>query len=121
MWATIQAMRFRRDYSEVFRRGEYSPLYATAPYREHVVAFARSIEAQRVIVAVPRFVRTLVHGVPRPPLGEEVWKDASVELFGETSGEFRNVLTGEIVAAHGGHLLCREVFASFPVALLTTV
>ena len=121
MWTTVQAMRFRRDNPTVFRQGEYSPLYASAPHREHAIAFARSTESQRVIVAVPRFVRTLMQGNPKPPVGEDAWKDAAIELPGESRGEFRNVLTGEQVTARDGHLLCREVFASFPVALLASI
>jgi maltooligosyltrehalose synthase len=57
-------------------------------------------------------------GEMRPPLEEEAWADASIALPTGAAQEFRNVMTGEVVRANDGALLCREVFRSFPVALL---
>jgi (1->4)-alpha-D-glucan 1-alpha-D-glucosylmutase len=118
MWTTIQAMRFRRDNSGLFRQGDYVPVFAGGAHREHVIAFARQHERHTALTAVPRFPYTLMKGEMRPPLGEDVWKDATIELPPGATGEFRNVLTGESVTARDGRLLCREVFAHFPVALL---
>ena len=118
MWTTVRALRFRREHPDLFRKGKYTPLFATDMAREHVVAFAREHNGERVICAAPRFAYTLMKGQMRPPLGAEVWKDTAIELEGGVSGPFTNIMTGEVVEAHDGQLLCREIFAKFPVALL---
>lgn len=118
MWTIMRAMRFRREHEDLFRRGSYTPIYASNPVREHVVAFVRKLPGQTMVAAVPRFAFTLMKGEPRPPVGEEVWHDATLKLPGPVDGHLKNVMTGESVRAENSELLCREVFASFPVALL---
>jgi (1->4)-alpha-D-glucan 1-alpha-D-glucosylmutase len=119
LWTTMRALRFRRDHSDLFRRGNYIPLFASNHFREHVVAFARQLSGKSVIVAVPRFAYTLMNGEQRLPLGVEAWKDAVISVPDNIHG-VENVMTGETLNAQHGQLLCREVFARFPVALLST-
>jgi (1->4)-alpha-D-glucan 1-alpha-D-glucosylmutase len=118
LWTTVCAMRFRREHARLFQRGRYLPLQATEK-QEHIVAFAREHDREVAVVAVPRLFYTLMKGEMRPPLGA-VWGAAELSLP-PGYGEFVNVLTGEhIAAANGRGLLCREVFARFPVALLAS-
>jgi (1->4)-alpha-D-glucan 1-alpha-D-glucosylmutase len=118
LWTTMRALRYRREHNELFRRGSYIPLFASNHLREHVVAFARQLADKTVITAVPRFAYTLMNGEPRFPLGHAVWKDAVLKIP-EHVHTLENVLTGEKLTAVTGELLCREIFAQFPVALLT--
>jgi len=120
LWTTMRALRFRREHNELFRRGTYTPVFASNHFREHVVAFARQLQEKTVITAVPRFTYTLMNGEQRFPLGEDVWKDAALKVP-EHVHTLENVLTDATLHAKDGHVLCREVFARFPVALLTTV
>ena len=70
------------------------------------------------IVAAPRFSYTLMRGRLQPPIGE-AWGNAEVQLPPETAGSrLLNIFTGEVLAANGRALPCREIFARFPVALL---
>ncbi|HWR17569.1 MAG TPA: malto-oligosyltrehalose synthase [Terriglobales bacterium] len=117
LWLTLRALRFRRENRDLFRRGDYAPLFAAGGVREHVISFARRLESQMVIAAVPRFAYTLMKGNVAPPIGSDVWRDCVIEVPGE-AGTLTNVLTGKPVEISDGHLLCREVFADFPVALL---
>jgi (1->4)-alpha-D-glucan 1-alpha-D-glucosylmutase len=120
LWTTLRALRFRRDRAELFQSGSYLPLAAPTEKPEHVVAFAREHEWQMAIVAVPRFSYTLMRGEMRPPLGE-VWGSAELALPPQAPDEFVNIFTGETVRRTPGRtLLCREVFARFPVALLSS-
>lgn len=119
MWTTMRALRFRRDNTDLFRRGSYAPLFASDHFREHVVAFARQLGDKTAITAVPRFAYTLMNAEQRFPIGDDVWKDAVLKIPDHVH-TLENVLTGEIVTASNGQLLCREVFARFPVALLAT-
>ena len=117
LWLTMRALNFRRDHSELFRRGRYLPIEASRGKEEHVVAFARQHAKDLSITVVPRLSLTLMKGHEEPPTGA-VWGDTELLLPPQAAGKlWRNVLTDEVLTG-GPSLLCREVFAGFPVALL---
>jgi (1->4)-alpha-D-glucan 1-alpha-D-glucosylmutase len=118
MWVTMRALNFRREHRELFRAGTYIPLAAGNEKQEHLVAFARFYEDRLAVVATPRFPYTLMRGRVQPPIGE-AWGNAELQLPAEAvGGRLLNIFTGEVHPANGRSLLCREVFAHFPVALL---
>ena len=122
-YVTAQVLRFRRQHEELFGHGDYLPLEATGPQREHVCAYARTLGERVVVVAVPRLVVRLAGDGDRPPLGPEVWSTTRLLLPAHLVGRtYRHVLTGETLApatadALPGPLLA-TVFGRFPVALL---
>ncbi|MBI2677954.1 MAG: malto-oligosyltrehalose synthase [Candidatus Koribacter versatilis] len=118
LWTTQRALAFRRDHKQLFSAGAYRPLYGAVEKTEHLIAFLRTHERQSALVAVPRFSYTLMRGEMRAPLGD-AWEAAELALPPGAAPEFENVLTGEIVRQTPARsLLCRELFARFPVALL---
>jgi (1->4)-alpha-D-glucan 1-alpha-D-glucosylmutase len=121
LWTTLRALCLRREHRELFQTGAYLPLAAEKGKHEHVIAFARERGWERAVVAVPRFSYALMQGKTSPPLGD-AWGEAELALPGHYGGEFENVFTGEILqTASSRRLLCREVFAHFPVALLMSL
>jgi len=66
---------------------------------------------ENTLVAVPRLTAALVKP-PQLPLGE-VWGSHALPL----EGQWRNIFTDEIVDS----LQLRNVFASFPVAILERI
>jgi (1->4)-alpha-D-glucan 1-alpha-D-glucosylmutase len=117
LWVTWRALSFRRERAAMFQTGSYLPLGASGEKREHVCAFARRRGHEAVLVAVPRLVYRLTGGEPRSPTGE-VWGDTELPVPQDTI-KLRDVFTGkEIQPGARGTLLCRELFAHFPVALL---
>ncbi|HSM86520.1 MAG TPA: malto-oligosyltrehalose synthase, partial [Candidatus Limnocylindrales bacterium] len=120
LWTTMQALRLRRERSELFHAGSYTPLFASEPKRDHVVAFARERNGQIAIAAVPRLSHTLAGGALRPPLGE-LWDTSELQVPSRSADFLENVFTGEkIKVSPNRTLLCREIFAHFPVALLVS-
>lgn len=118
LWTTMQALRMRRDRRELFHAGKYTPLSGSGPKSEHLVAFAREHEGQVAIVAVPRFSYLLAGGTMRHPLGD-LWNTTELPVPAHTAEFLDNVFTGEKVKVTPHRtLLCRELFAHFPVALL---
>jgi (1->4)-alpha-D-glucan 1-alpha-D-glucosylmutase len=116
-------LHFRRDHGGLFRRGDYQPLEATGPRRDHVAAFARSAGGEAALVVVPRLVVRLAGGGERPPLGPEVWGRTGLILPPHlASRSYRNVFTGESLTpdSHAGApgLLLADVLGRFPIALL---
>jgi len=122
LWTTHRALRIRGKARELFRHGDYTALGVEGEHREHVVAFMRRHERSAALVAVPRLNFTLLNGEPRLARAED-WGATRLRVPEEFSGrQFHNALTGASVTVGGiqnnGELLCSEVFASFPVALL---
>ena len=114
LFTIVKVLEARRRQLEVFRDGTYEPLTATgfvngSDASRNVVAFSRSSQA---LVVVPRLTTKLVKA-PALPLGE-VWSEAVLPI----DGTWTNVITGERVIASDGALQLRDVFASFPVAVL---
>lgn len=117
MWVTMCALNLRRDHKDLFQQGTYVPLQVTHGREEHIVAFARVHETEAIVVAAPRMSYTLMKGREEPPIGA-VWADSEFSLPPQSTGKrLRNIFTGEIFPT-GQRLLCREVFATFPLALL---
>jgi (1->4)-alpha-D-glucan 1-alpha-D-glucosylmutase len=122
LWLTWRVLDYRNSHRELFRRGKYTSIQVLEDKDEHVVAFTRSHEGETAIVAAPRLPYTLMKGSLHAPQGA-VWGNVQLVLPEEASGrQFRNVLTGEVITPRRENtLLCREVFARFPVALLDLV
>jgi len=119
LWITHRGLCVRSEAGELFRHGDYASVKVEGERREHVVAFVRRHRQAAALIAVPRLSFTMLNGESRLPKSED-WGATRLRAPQEFSGrEFHNVLTGERVAVQpNGELLCREVFASFPVALL---
>ena len=106
LYATWKTLDLRSRLPELFRDGDYTPLDAGP----NVCAFTRSLDGTTVAVAVPRLTTQLTKpGIMS--LGD-AWPETSLPL----SGSWRNIFTGEELA--GEELPLRNVFASFPVAVL---
>jgi (1->4)-alpha-D-glucan 1-alpha-D-glucosylmutase len=112
-----KALQFRREHSDLFRRGDYIPLQGESRASEHTVSFARVYRDQRALVVVPRFVLGF-SALEKWPVGGRIWKDSSIALPPEMTGSWVNVLTGETVRGDGP-LAVADLLRTFPVALLT--
>jgi maltooligosyltrehalose synthase len=84
------------------------------------VAFAREHLHQVAIVAVPRLSYSLAGGAVRAPLAG-LWETTEIPVPPRTSEFLENVFTGEKIRVTAQRtLLCSEIFAHFPVALLVS-
>jgi (1->4)-alpha-D-glucan 1-alpha-D-glucosylmutase len=118
MWTTMQALRLRRERRDLFHPGNYRPLHGTGAKLQHLVAFAREHNNQVAIVAVPRLSYTLAGGALHAPLAG-LWENTEIPVPPRSAEFLENVFTGEKIRVTPQRtLLCSEVFAHFPVALL---
>jgi (1->4)-alpha-D-glucan 1-alpha-D-glucosylmutase len=118
LWVTHCALHARRKYRELFELGEYIPLQVTGTGERHVVAYARKFGQQMAVVATPRFAYSMMGGEDRLPIGE-AWGATEIVLPPIPPGPpMKNLLTDELLPAGQQSLLCRDVFASFPLGLL---
>jgi (1->4)-alpha-D-glucan 1-alpha-D-glucosylmutase len=124
LYLTWKTLTVRREFEEVFRDGDYLPLKAHGGHAERVCAFTRHHGNETLLIVVPRLLGGLRGEHGRPPVGETVWGDTSLELPPERMHrKWTNTLTGETFSTqekpgkvHG--LALAQLFKAFPYALL---
>jgi (1->4)-alpha-D-glucan 1-alpha-D-glucosylmutase len=123
LFLMYRALNFRRLHRDVFLEGNYVPLTVKGSKAENVCAFARSKKASWVLIAVPRLTTKLVP-MGQLPLGRKTWGTSAILLPEKAPENWTSVLTGEKIEAHpskdGNHLALRDIFNSFPAALLSS-
>jgi len=122
MFLTHKALQIRRGLSALFLEGDYLPLTVSGPQGDRVVAFARKLDQEWVLVLAARFYSQLTEPETLP-LGERVWGGNFLMLPEDAPGNWRETLTGSlhqsIETGDGQGLPLAEVFRYLPVALLT--
>ncbi|MFP4101792.1 malto-oligosyltrehalose synthase [Coleofasciculus sp.] len=116
LFVIYQALKTRREYLEVFQRGDYHKLTVIGSLKDHVVTFARTWDHTTVIVIVPRLLTSLVKP-DEYPMGEQVWQESRISLPPSSSSTWRDVMTGREIQGDDT-LWIRDVLSDFPVALL---
>ncbi|HWM88438.1 MAG TPA: malto-oligosyltrehalose synthase [Kofleriaceae bacterium] len=113
-YVTSRGLRARREHAALFQRGEYIPLETAGVRAEHLLAFARRLDGEWLVCAVPRLPATIASGLP---LGARAWRDTSVRLPGGAPASWRDLLSGASITA-GDSLGAAALFRHLPVALL---
>ncbi|MBI4465398.1 MAG: malto-oligosyltrehalose synthase, partial [Acidobacteria bacterium] len=123
LYVTAAGLRLRRKLSSLFLEGAYIPLLAEGEKKDHIVAFARIHEGQRVIAVAPRLIAGLLQPEGVLPLGAELWQNTHFVLPNEAgSRSYYNLFTGEPVqtTSEADRTVLRvcNVLTTCPVALL---
>ena len=114
---TAAMLRLRQARPELFRRGGYQALEVEGSAAVRVVAFARRLGDEAVVVAAPR----LVTGALRAGLGA-AHGSTGVRLPADLAGRrLRSIITGGEAQPLEGGLLLGSLLADFPVAVLEAV
>ncbi len=116
-----RTLRSRREFPELFSRGDYIALTVSGPRAGHVFAFARRKGDRAAIIVAPSRVMQLSGASGRPPVGTDLWGDTRISLpEGLSRGPWHSRLTDESRPAAPSHasLPVAEALRSFPVALL---
>jgi (1->4)-alpha-D-glucan 1-alpha-D-glucosylmutase len=117
IWKTLG---LRKEWPDIFERGEYLPLTVQGARANHVVAFTRRFDNASVLVVVPRLVASLLGDSHLPPIGSNVWEDTHIHVpFCGSSGKYRNAFTGEVgdPPKADAKIAVSELLAHFPAAL----
>ncbi|MBV9181006.1 MAG: malto-oligosyltrehalose synthase, partial [Acidobacteria bacterium] len=124
LYVIWKLLSLRREQPDLLRDGDYIPLTVVGAHAKHLIAFARILENDFAIVAVPRFCARLLKGEPRLPSTEDIWQDTSIELRQVGAMGFRNVFTGrpvELESFGDRHMLpVGHLFTDLPVAVVTS-
>jgi (1->4)-alpha-D-glucan 1-alpha-D-glucosylmutase len=114
---TSLLLRYRREHSSLFHRGDYRPIEAEGNRADHVFAFARGRETDTVLVVVPRLTMGFCQGKAEELIACETWKETYLPLpEGFEQLEWRNVLTGE-TRRFASRAPVSEFWSGLPVAV----
>ena len=113
LFAMQKTLAVRNAHRAVFDDGVYTPLEVSDP--EHALAYMRGDD---VLVVIPCFTYTLTNGKAEIPLGEH-WAGMGVTLPDDAATTWVHAFTGKEIASNGNSLELAELFAEFPVAILT--
>jgi (1->4)-alpha-D-glucan 1-alpha-D-glucosylmutase len=120
---TAAGLRLRRAAPELFLDGSYIPLRTECTVPADLVAFARVHGNAAAMIAVPRFVTSLLRDDEPMPVGSGRWKTSRI-LLPEALADrtFVNVLTGVELrptrTAGEAWLFAGQIFDAVPVGLL---
>lgn len=117
LYVIYKALNTRREYQEVFQKGDYLPLDISGERQDNICAFARRYGDKWALVAIPRFFTQLSEAMMLP-IKKQVWQEARIILPGNAPRQWHNVFTDEAVVGVKSIALA-ELFYKFPVALLT--
>ncbi len=117
------ALQARKRLAPLFASGDYLTPETTGSQRNHLCVHARTDGSKTIITIIPRLVAGLTGGEATAPIGDTIWKDATVSIpVTRGSSRYTNLFTGEIMDLTGqtGELLlpASRALAHFPVALL---
>jgi (1->4)-alpha-D-glucan 1-alpha-D-glucosylmutase len=116
---TQRGLRLRQSHGALFLKGAYVPLRVEGRQKDCVIAFARRHRGDWAAVIVPRFTTRLTAHLDTG-LDPDAWEDTRVCLPKDAPLTWMNVLTDEqSQATADGALLVKDVFRSFPAALLS--
>jgi (1->4)-alpha-D-glucan 1-alpha-D-glucosylmutase len=123
LFATAAMLRARRHHPELFLQGDYRPLAPDEKADEHIAAFCRRWNDQRLLVAVPRRIYSMTRPAEEVfPFGENVWGAARLIVPEEwADATLKDIFTGRAVTVSGGgpSIPLAELFRDFPAAVLT--
>jgi (1->4)-alpha-D-glucan 1-alpha-D-glucosylmutase len=121
LYVTWRALSYRREHPALFLSGSYLPLEGIGEKKDHLCAFSRSLNEERVIVAAPRRLVSLT-GEAEAAVGK-VWDGSYLVLENDSPGAiYRNCFSGEVIQTKEKEgkavLSLSELFSSFPLGLL---
>jgi len=128
-YLVTRILTFRKDHSDLFAKGTYTPLNVTGVRKDNIIAFIRSLEQQRVIVVVPRLIHHgVVHeaGDYRPlRFSPDFWEDTAVELPEEANTKWTPLLDSRLpetsITERGMGLRVAPLLQHFPMSVLASV
>jgi len=112
-----QVLNLRRTQPLLFSQGDYIPLAITGTHADRLLAYARVLADQVLIVVVPRLLYQLTEGASRLPIGE-IWADTQIDLSSlKLEGKLHELLSGRELMPGAKPVAVGELLSAFPVAV----
>nr|MDQ6924569.1 malto-oligosyltrehalose synthase [Pseudomonadota bacterium] len=119
MWVTWRALVLRREFPELFARGEYVPIIVSGERARHAVAYARRQNNSGIVAVAGRLFASLGLEQGVAPVGEAAWGNATLGPdFLPPGTQLYDVLSGATHQVGADGVALARIFAVIPVALL---
>ena len=99
---------------DLYASGDYEAITAEGPQADHVLAFGRANDGERLVLAVQRLTGLLLGPGELTPR-RAAWAGTSLVL---PEAKWRDVISGEPLQTSGKPIPVAELFSRFPIALL---
>jgi len=106
-------LRFRAENQSLFRDGSYLDAVAVGGWANHVIAFERRWEAQRLLVVVPR----LTYALGAWPIGD-AWDENFLTIEEKETGEWHDILSRRTISFPRDRLPLPMILSDLPFAIL---
>ena len=107
-------LAFRAENRSLFREGDYHEVTVTGEKANHIIAFERRREAQRLLIIVPR----LTYSLGPWPVGD-VWNETFLTVPGEQEAQdWHDVLLQRAIPAIQDRLALPTILSDLPFAVL---
>ncbi len=117
-----RTLDLRRRRPVLFARGEYLPLQTDGSHGASVIAFARLLEDDAVVVLATRLPLRAQPDMQAAPVRSDLWQDTSVILPPPLrQAAWKDILNDSAPLAASEQLMVRDVLGSLPAALLERV
>jgi (1->4)-alpha-D-glucan 1-alpha-D-glucosylmutase len=115
IWRTLN---FRKAHEDLFAQGAYLPLDTTGLRQQHLIAFARRLGAETIVVAAARWFTALIGERGGWPATGFDWGDTQLVLPGP--GAYRHLFSAEVIETdeEAPAVGAETLFRRFPAALL---
>jgi (1->4)-alpha-D-glucan 1-alpha-D-glucosylmutase len=115
---TSRLQQLRREMSALFATSDYVPLSVDGACKEHVLAFARTLDGEAIVVVLGKWFAKLMQGERNLPI-RDAWADTAVELPAQLRGRaFIDVFDESSRNASEASLEIAELFERAPFAVL---
>ena len=108
-WITFLTLQERAGKPDLFNRGSYVPLRITGRFRNHVLAFCRTLGNDHLIVAVPLNTAGMPEG--------HGWENTKIRLPDLAPPQWRHTITERVIAGERS-LPLSDLFGEVPFATL---
>ncbi len=110
LFLIFKVLKVRKQYADLFLKGDYIPLEIQGELNKHMIAFARKLGQLWTITVVPRFLRQFVEE-------NHHWGEVILLLPQNAPQQWINAFTGEKLSIPD-KISLDELFRNFPVAFL---
>lgn len=115
-WLVQHTLNLRKQFPDLFSRGDYQPLAIEGKFAEHLLAFTREYQGNVLMVVIPRLTYALLGDQTIPLIPADAWDDTQILLPEPVSSRiFNDPVTHTQRRATSGRLLVSELLNEFPV------
>ena len=118
-WLIARTLKLRLEQPRLFTEGRYIPLEVTGDQAGSLIAFARELDGNWVLVIAARLAAGLLGDAPAPSIPAERWGDTRISLPDALNGvAFTRLFGADTVTPKQATLHVHEALQTLPVAVL---